>query len=79
MRIILTSLAAALVLAASSAVAGADCFSGHQQVMKSTAPEETVAMSTNDDQVAVEVKVAEVKTACADGDANCQPKSAEAE
>ena len=77
MRMILTSLAAALALAASSAVAGADCFSSHEQVVKSTAPEETVAMSTHDDQAAVEIKVAEAKTACADGEADCQPKPAE--
>jgi len=79
MRTILTSLAVALALAASSAVAGADCFSNHQQSVQSTAPDETVAMTTFDgaNPVAVEDEAAVTETVCADGDANCQTPPAE--
>jgi hypothetical protein len=82
MRTILTSLAAAsaLALAASPAYAGGGlggCSSSYEQVVESTMPEETVAMSTFDGTVAVEDEVAVTETVCADGDADCLTPPAE--
>jgi hypothetical protein len=84
MRTILTSLAAAsaLALAASPAYAGGGfggCSANHEQVVESTMPNETVAMTTFDgtDPVAVEDEAAVAETVCADGDANCQTPPAE--
>ena len=86
MRTILTTLAAAsaLALAASSAYAGGGlgfggCSSNHEQVVESTAPEETVAMSTFDGavSVAIEDEAAVTETVCADGNADCQIPPAE--
>ena len=84
MRTILTTFAAAsaLALAASPVYAGGGfggCSSNHEQVVESTMPEETVAMSTFDgtSPVAVEDEAAVTETVCADGDANCQTPPAE--
>ena len=79
MRTILTTFAAAsaLALTASSAYAGGGfggCSANHEQVVESTMPEETVAMSTFDgtSPVVVEDEAAVTETVCADGDASCQ-------
>lgn len=84
MRTILTTFAAAsaLALAASSAYAGGGlgfggCSSNHEQVVESTVPDETVAMSTFEGTVAVEDEAAVTATVCADGDADCQTPPAE--
>ncbi len=84
MRTILTTFAAAsaLALAASSAYAGGGlgfggCSSNHEQVVESTMPDETVAMSTFEGTVTVEDEAAVTETVCADGDANCQTPLAE--
>ncbi len=86
MRTILTTfaVASALALAVSSAYAGGGfggfgCASNHEQVVESTMPDETVAMSTFDGTapVVVEDEAAVTETACADGDANCQTPPAE--
>ena len=82
MRTILTAFAAAsaLALAASSAYAGGGfggfggCSYDYQQVVESTAPEETVAMSTFEgtSPVVSEEAMAGTETVCAGGDADCQ-------
>ena len=84
MRTILTTFAAAsaLALTASSAYAGdgfGGCSANHEQVVESTMPEETIAMSTFDgtNPVVVEDEAAVAETVCADGDANCQTPPAE--
>ncbi len=87
MRTILTTFAAAsaLALAVSSAYAGGGfggiggCSYDYQQVVESTAPEETIAMSTFDGSVpvVVEDEAAVTETVCADGDADCQTPPAE--
>ncbi len=87
MRTILTTLAAAsaVALAASSAYAGGGfgglggCSYGYQKVVESTAPDETVAMSTFEGTslVVVEDEVAVTETVCADGDADCKTPPAE--
>lgn len=86
MRTILTTFAAAsaLALAASSAYAGGGlgfggCSSNHEQVVESTMPDETVAMSTFEGTVPVvaEDEAAVTETVCADGDADCQTPPAE--
>ena len=84
MRTILTTFAAvsALAIAASTAYAGGGlgfegCSYGYQQVVESTAPDETVAMSTFEGAVIVEDEAAVTETVCADGDADCQTPPAE--
>ena len=84
MRTILTTFAAAsaLALAASSAYAEGGfggCSYDHQQVVESTMPEETVAMSTFNGAVpvVVEDEAAVTGTVCADGNADCQTPPAE--
>ncbi len=86
MRTILTTFAAAsaLALAVSSAYAGGGigfggCSGDYQKVVESTAPDETVAMSTFEGiiPVAVEDEAAITETVCADGDADCQTPPAE--
>ena len=81
MRTILISIAAAsaLALAASSAYAGSGCFFDHQQVVETTAPEVTVAMSTFEgaSPLVSEEAVAVSQTVCPDGDADCQTPPAE--
>jgi len=77
MRTILTTFAAAsaLALVASSAYAGGGgCSFGHQQVVQSTTPDETVAMSTFEgaSPVVSEEAMAATETVCAGGDADCQ-------
>ena len=87
MRIILTTFAAAsaVALAASSAYAGGGfgglggCSDGYQKVVESTAPDETVAMSTFEGAVpvVVEDEAAVTETVCADGDVDCKTPPAE--
>ncbi len=85
MRTILTTFAAAsaLALAASSAYAGGGfgglggCSYGYQKVVESTAPDETVAMSTFEGIIPVEDEAAITKTVCADGDADCKTPPAQ--